>query len=74
MNSHGIKMGNRAIPCFHKKAQKENRIYMEPKDYTVIKIEGEYAYLREDGGRMWYAEKDITSFVYLNRAKYVTWI
>ncbi len=22
---------------------------MEPKDYTVIKIEGEYAYLREDG-------------------------
>ena len=24
-------------------------ILMEPKDYTVIKIEGEYAYLREDG-------------------------
>ena len=24
--------------------------------------------------RMWYAEKDITSFIYLNRAKYVTWI
>ena len=22
---------------------------MEPKDYTVIKIKGEYAYLREDG-------------------------
>ena len=22
---------------------------MEPKDYTVIKIEGEYAYLREEG-------------------------
>jgi hypothetical protein len=22
---------------------------MEPKDYTVIKIEGEYAYLRGDG-------------------------
>ena len=22
---------------------------MEPRDYTVIKIEGEYAYLREDG-------------------------
>ena len=22
---------------------------MEPKDYTVIRIEGEYAYLREDG-------------------------
>ena len=22
---------------------------MEPKDYTVIKIEGEYAYLRADG-------------------------
>ena len=22
---------------------------MEPKNYTVIKIEGEYAYLREDG-------------------------
>lgn len=22
---------------------------MEPKDYTVVKIEGEYAYLREDG-------------------------
>ena len=24
---------------------------MEPKDYTVVKIEGEYAYLRPDGGR-----------------------
>ena len=24
---------------------------MEPKDYTVVKIEGEYAYLRADGGR-----------------------
>ncbi len=24
---------------------------MEPKDYTVVKIEGEYAYLRVDGGR-----------------------
>ena len=23
---------------------------MGPKDYTVIKIEGEYAYLRPDGG------------------------
>ena len=23
---------------------------MEPKDYTVVKIEGEYAYLRPDGG------------------------
>lgn len=23
---------------------------MEPKNYTVIRIEGEYAYLREDGG------------------------
>ena len=22
---------------------------MEPKDYTVVRIEGEYAYLREDG-------------------------
>lgn len=22
---------------------------MEPKDYTVVKITGEYAYLREDG-------------------------
>ena len=22
---------------------------MEPKDYTIVKIEGEYAYLREDG-------------------------
>ena len=22
---------------------------MEPKDYTLVKIEGEYAYLREDG-------------------------
>lgn len=22
---------------------------MEPKDYTVVKIEGEYAYLRADG-------------------------
>ena len=24
------------------------RKHMEPKDYTVIKIEGEYAYLRDD--------------------------
>ena len=24
---------------------------MEPKDYTVVKIEGEYAYLRADGGK-----------------------
>lgn len=24
---------------------------MEPKDYTVVKIEGEYAYLRADGER-----------------------
>ena len=24
--------------------------FMEPKDYTVVKIEGEYAYLRTDGG------------------------
>ena len=24
---------------------------MEPKDYTVVKIEGEYAYLRADGDR-----------------------
>jgi hypothetical protein len=23
-------------------------LYMEPKDYTVIRIEGEYAYLRAD--------------------------
>ena len=23
--------------------------YMDPKDYTVVKIEGEYAYLRADG-------------------------
>lgn len=22
---------------------------MEPKDYTVVRIDGEYAYLREDG-------------------------
>jgi hypothetical protein len=22
---------------------------MEPKDYTLVRIEGEYAYLREDG-------------------------
>ena len=29
---------------------------MEPKDYTVVKIEGEYAYLRPDGGR---AENDL---------------
>ena len=28
------------------KVQEEN---MEPKDYTVVKIEGEYAYLRADG-------------------------
>ena len=25
---------------------------MEPKDYTVIKIEGEYAYLRDDANPM----------------------
>ena len=25
--------------------------FMEPKDYTVVKIEGEYAYLRADGER-----------------------
>ena len=29
---------------------------MEPKDYTVIKIEGEYAYLRADGDE---EDKDI---------------
>ena len=29
---------------------------MEPKDYTVVKIEGEYAYLRPDGGS---AEDDV---------------
>lgn len=23
---------------------------MEPRDYTLVRIEGEYAYLREDGG------------------------
>lgn len=23
---------------------------MEPKEYTLVRIEGEYAYLREDGG------------------------
>ena len=23
--------------------------HMEPKDYTIVKIEGEYAYLRADG-------------------------
>ena len=26
----------------------QGREQMEPKDYTVIKIEGEYAYLRDD--------------------------
>ena len=26
----------------------EGKKRMEPKDYTVIKIEGEYAYLRDD--------------------------
>ena len=30
--------------------------YMEPKNYTVVKIEGEYAYLRPEGGS---AEDDI---------------
>lgn len=29
---------------------------MEPRDYTVVKIEGEYAYLREEGKT---AEDDI---------------
>ena len=29
---------------------------MEPKDYTVVKIEGEYAYLRADGDR---GDKDL---------------
>ena len=29
---------------------------MEPKDYTVVKIEGEYAYLRADGDT---AENDL---------------
>lgn len=29
---------------------------MEPKDYTVVKIEGEYAYLRADGDS---ADKDL---------------
>ena len=43
------KRGSEASLCLMQKAQKENRIYMEPKDYTVIRIEGEYAYLREDG-------------------------
>ena len=28
--------------------QKKGENQMEPKDYTVIKIEGEYAYLRDD--------------------------
>ena len=28
--------------------KKEREKHMEPKDYTVIKIEGEYAYLRDD--------------------------
>ena len=35
-------------------AQKRSNNYggkMEPKDYTVVKIEGEYAYLRAEGGR-----------------------
>ena len=29
---------------------------MEPKDYTVVRIEGEYAYLRADGDG---ADKDV---------------
>ena len=29
---------------------------MEPKDYTVVKIEGEYAYLRADGDT---ADRDV---------------
>ena len=29
---------------------------MEPKDYTIVKIEGEYAYLRADGDS---SDKDI---------------
>ena len=31
-----------------KLAKTKGREQMEPKDYTVIKIEGEYAYLRDD--------------------------
>ena len=29
-------------------SRKKVRKQMEPKDYTVVKIEGEYAYLRDD--------------------------
>lgn len=35
---------------------------MEPKDYTVVLIEGEYAYLREDGKD---AESDLFIALYL---------
>lgn len=35
---------------------------MEPKDYTVVRIEGEYAYLREDGKD---AESDLFIALYL---------
>ena len=34
---------------FQKITEKESERSMEPKDYTVVKIEGEYAYLRADG-------------------------
>lgn len=34
---------------------------MEPKDYTVVKIEGEYAYLREEG----YEREDRDVFIAL---------
>lgn len=35
---------------------------MEPKDYTVVRIEGEYAFLREDGKD---AESDLFIALYL---------
>ena len=39
-----------AVICDTIKKIDERRCYrMEPKDYTVVKIEGEYAYLRADG-------------------------
>ena len=38
--------------CFNETAflDKRKEVSMEPKDYIVVKIEGEYAYLRDESG------------------------
>ena len=38
-----------ALKCSVAKIEKKEFLIMEPKDYTVVKIEGEYAYLHADG-------------------------